>query len=100
VKSEADIERECITYLEAYGCAIVKTHDAKHRPVLPGTWDAVGSLPDGRFFAIEFKRPGEKLSVEQVDWEYRLPRAALRLIASSLEHVMAWYATVRKWEGK
>jgi len=99
-KSEAAIERECIAYLESYGCAIVKTHDAKHRPVRPGTWDAVGTLPDGRFVAIEFKRPGEELSPEQIQWEYRLPRAALRLIARSLEQVEAWYATVRKWEAK
>ena len=32
----------------------------------PGISDIIGILPDGRFFAIEIKRPGGKLSSHQV----------------------------------
>ena len=93
---ETDIERACIDYLTRMGCTCTQTHAGKHHPVKRGTWDVVGCLPDGRYFAMEFKRDKEKLSPDQVDWESDLTPKAMRLIARSLEQVMAWLAAVRE----
>lgn len=70
---EKDIQRACIEFLhlKKIFCwrnntgAFVGEYKGKTRFLrygYPGSADILGMLPDGRFLAIEVKRPGNKLS--------------------------------------
>ena len=55
-----------------------------------GISDIIGCLPDGRFLAIEVKRPGNKPSIEQADFLARVnAMGGLGLIAYSIDDVAA-----------
>lgn len=59
-----------------------------------GSPDLVGMLrPDGRFFAVEVKLPGEKPTPEQLAW-HRAARAsgALVIVAHSVDEALAGLA--------
>lgn len=67
---EADVLRDCLTWLALHGVfafrvnsgAFAGVHKGKRRFVRfnsePGLSDVLGILPDGRFLAVEVKRPG------------------------------------------
>jgi hypothetical protein len=75
---EADILRDCLTWLKLHGVfcwrqnqgAISGVHNGKKRFLrfssMNGVSDILGILPpSGRFLAIECKRPGNKPTAEQ-----------------------------------
>lgn len=58
---------------------------------LPGASDVFGILPDGRFLAIETKRPSESPTPEQWRFLLEIQRSGgVAFWASDFDHVMHW----------
>lgn len=56
---------------------------------MPGIADILGVLPGGRFLAIEVKRPGSRLTVDQDAFLGKINASGgLAFMASSLEEVI------------
>ena len=84
---EATIENDILQYLNYMGGCFWRTHDSKHRPCTIGVPDIVG-VRDGRFVAVEVKRPGCKATVAQDAFMVRLKGCgALAIIATSVADV-------------
>lgn len=61
----------------------------KYRP--KGLADVCGMFKGGRFFAIEFKKPGGKVTKEQAEFLQKVKDAGgLSLLAFSVEMVVEW----------
>lgn len=57
---------------------------------LPGSSDILGCLPDGRFLAIEVKRPGNKPTIEQQEFLDNIAsRGGVAFVATSIDDVIA-----------
>lgn len=76
IPKETDIVKACLQYLNLVGVfawrsntgAVSGTYKGKDRFIRfgpKGQSDIIGILPDGRFLAVEVKRPGGKLTFEQ-----------------------------------
>lgn len=64
----------------------------KNKKLLKGVPDILGILPDGRFLGIEVKRPGGKVSPEQLDFiEKANGLGGVCFVAFSLEDVIGDY---------
>lgn len=60
-----------------------------HRMAPPGTADIIGILPDGRFIAIEVKRPGGVVSDKQKEFLEKITsRGGVGFVAYSLDDVI------------
>lgn len=81
ISTEAEIQRNCMKFLANHGIQVWRSNSrvfmvpgkgGRERPMRAGlgrgSADLIGILPDGRFLAVECKRPGEKPSLEQGDW--------------------------------
>lgn len=100
---EKDIQKKILQWLQFNGifCWSNKTQgtfDPKRKVFrtstqLKGVPDILGVLPDGRFLGIEVKRPGGKVSDEQVDFMVRANlRGAFAFVAYSLEDAIEKFA--------
>ena len=64
--TEKKIQRDIISFLRKHSFSVdILTISSYGRK---GMADIVGCAPDGRFIAIEVKRPGGKLTVMQENW--------------------------------
>lgn len=84
--------------LEALGGLWIPTHGPDSRPIVPGLPDILG-FRGGLVFAVECKRPGEKLGLAQVEMRGRLqeqgivtiraesPEEAVRAVTETLGYV-------------
>lgn len=70
---EADIQRVCLDWLRLFGAVVIRVNSGGFKVgdrfvranSEPGCSDALVCLPGGLFCAIEFKRPGGKLTEKQ-----------------------------------
>jgi len=60
LRSERAIQADIVKHLRASGAWVFKVHGGPMQ--LKGVPDLVGCLPDGKMFALEVKRPGERLT--------------------------------------
>lgn len=60
---ETLIRKKIVAYLRSIGALVVKYHGSPYSQA--GVSDLIGSLPGGRAFFIEVKRPGNKASALQ-----------------------------------
>lgn len=66
--TEAELEKECVKLVEAAGGEALKLRiDGQN-----GFPDRTVLMPYGRWFMVEFKRPGGVLSAKQRHWCQRL----------------------------
>lgn len=96
---ESDIQRAILDFLQAkkilaWRCnmgAVLVSRDSKIRfskNPNKGIPDIGGVLQGGRYFAIEVKRPGGRLSPEQKGWIERLSaQGVICIVATSVEDV-------------
>ncbi len=79
VPLEKEVQKSGIALLRALGWTVfrrnvgfsVATHKGKKRAIRygdPGQSDTWGTLPDGRHFELEFKRPGKRPTLDQARW--------------------------------
>ncbi len=84
---ESSIENDILDYLNYMGGMFWRTHTGKNPPCTPGVPDIVG-VRDGRFIAVEVKRPGEKTTAKQDAFLVRLRGCkAKAFVATSLAEV-------------
>jgi hypothetical protein len=100
---EREIQTQCLEYLRAAGVFAWRNNTGA-RPVgegrgrrylrfgTPGSSDVIGVLPDGRFLAVEVKRPGGgKVSLAQEDFLGRVTRAGgVALVVRSVDDLRAY----------
>jgi hypothetical protein len=98
-ESERDIKRAIRDYLELKRCVVVPVRNVgimkasgQYIP-LPagdrGMSDMIVCLPDGKFAAIEVKRPGNKPTAEQLEFLEAVRRAnGIGIVAYSIDDVM------------
>lgn len=100
---EADIQRQCLDWLRLWGALPVRVNsgsrpwtDAKGRRRFfsmnsePGCSDVLCLLPDGRWAAIEFKRPGGTPRPEQESFLAAVrQRRGIGLVVTSLDELRA-----------
>lgn len=98
---EKDIQRHCLDWLRLWGALPVRVNsgarpwtDGKDRRRFfafnsePGCSDVLCLLPDGRYAAIEFKRPGGRLRAEQESFLAAVGRrGGLALVVTSLDEL-------------
>lgn len=73
---ERDIQKAILTYLKLAGVVAIRTNSGATKigdrfirfNSAPGCTDIIACLPDGRFAAIEVKRPGNKPTPEQISF--------------------------------
>jgi len=74
-RKEQEIKREIIKYLKAKGCLVIPYRNVgiwkkKDKSYIPGPYkgisDILGITREGRFFALEVKRPGNKPTKHQI----------------------------------
>lgn len=101
-RREADVLRDCLTWLALHGVfafrvnsgAFSGVHKGKRRFVRfnsePGLSDVLGILPDGRFLAVECKRPGGPgPTPEQLSFLGRVEQlGGLAVVAYSVEDLV------------
>jgi len=88
----ADIQKQIMEYLSRSGYLAWKNHNIgiKGRTIgyLKGLPD-IFALKNGRFFVIEVKGKGDKLSIEQENWIAKMTYyGAVAIVAKSLEDVI------------
>jgi len=95
---EADVLRQVLDYLALVGIFSWRTNNtgiydpSKKRfrsfSGLRGVSDVLGILNDGRLLAVECKRPGGKLTVEQEVFQQQVrDRGGVAFVATSLEEL-------------
>lgn len=104
-KNETKIQKTIVDALTAAGIyclrinsGVVQTKRGFCHLAPKGTPDVIGSLPasaGAKFFALEVKQPGEKLSPEQLAWRDMAERngilhATVTSAAEALQVVNAW----------
>ncbi len=95
---EKDIQASILDYLHAKRIFCWKEHSSgiminggeRYMPIgLKGKSDILGILPDGRFLAIEVKRPSGRLSPDQVEFIANINNhGGLAFMAMSIDDVM------------
>ena len=81
---EASIENDILEYLNYMGGMFWRSHTGKNLPCVPGVPDIIG-VKNGKFVAVEVKRPGQKPTVQQVAFMARLKACGARVfIATSV----------------
>lgn len=97
-RREADIKRAIEYYLKARGCLVIPFRTTGIRTVTKG-WiparskgiaDLLGLTREGKFFAIECKRPGNKPTQEQERFLESVRSCGCKaFVATSIDDVMA-----------
>lgn len=98
--TEQDIQKTIIDYLKIKHYVVFKHHSTgstirEGKPIYfkhgdKGISDIIGCSPQGRFIAIEVKKPEGKVSEEQLDFIERVNRiGGTAFVAYSLDDVMA-----------
>jgi len=102
---ESEIQRQILNYLGKAGIlhwrvclgAVAGSGFRRSNP-MKGHPDIAGVLKGGRYFAIEVKRPGKKVTwyPEQLEWRDRLSEAGvLYIAATSVDDVAKAFFEVR-----
>lgn len=76
IRSEQDIKRAIVQYLKARGCLVIPYRsvgimkkDGSYIPMhRTGISDLLGLTREGKFFAIEVKRPGGRATFDQLQF--------------------------------
>lgn len=93
---ESEIQKACLDYLRLLNIPRrkintvgIKKADGSWIPSQSrGTADIIGVLRSGRFLAVEVKRPGGKLSKEQVEFLEEFDRGgAVCMVVTSVEEL-------------
>ena len=92
---EKDITRKIVKYLNSLeNCFVWKNHGDRFS--IPGVPDVIGSY-NGSFLGVEVKQPGKKPTQVQLLFHKQLRGAgALVYVATSLEEVKEWIASLKK----
>ena len=97
--TESEIKKQILEYLtvtnifawrQNCGAFIQEENGTKRfiRCGIPGCSDIIGCLPDGRFLAVECKRPGGKLTMAQKAFLAEIAKnGGVAIVASSVEDV-------------
>lgn len=102
---ETDIQLECIKYLASIGWVVIRVNSAQFgkfgvykcskwrsnvigdKEIYTGTPDIIACDPEGRFYGIEFKRPGKD------------PSPAQLLFKKALKSTKGHYLVIRSLNG-
>ena len=100
--TERDVQAACLAWLALWGAVPVRVNssatvvgEGAARRYLrsnnaPGCSDALCCAPDGRFLAVEFKRPGGRPTVKQEAFLARVRRSnGLALVVTSVADLHA-----------
>lgn len=101
VPLEREIQASILEYLHVKkifcwrnnsGVNFLQNGQGKFRAIrigLPGSSDILGVMPDGRFLAIEVKRPGKKPTPEQEAFLHEIAsRGGVAFVACSIDEVI------------
>lgn len=98
-KEETEIQTQILNFLESIGYIVMKYNNGAHKvkggirgrrsKKSIGVSDILACSPSGIFCAIEVKKPGGKLSLEQIDFLGNVKkRNGVAIAAFSLEDVI------------
>jgi hypothetical protein len=88
---------KAVAWFARMNSGALKVDDRYVRLGFNGCSDIVGQLRDGRFLAIEVKRPGGELSQDQVEFLGKVDRyRGVAFVAFSLEDVQTRFAVLAK----
>jgi hypothetical protein len=87
VVTEAQVQRQIIDGLEAYGAEVLLTHGPRNKPVVRGIADLIAVLP-GRVLFVECKGEGGKASEDQLAFLARMrEKGHVAIVAHGWEDV-------------
>jgi hypothetical protein len=83
-----ELLQQAAQYLELFGWLIIPTHDAWHRPLIPGITDLI-AMRRGMNLLLEAKIGRDKLRPAQIDFANRAIRCGLEVhVVRSLDEVI------------
>ena len=93
--TEQEIQKQIIDYLKIKGCLVFKHNNFGkvrghfyHNTI--GVSDIIGLNKNGKFIAVEVKKPGGKPSKEQIEFlEDVKNKNGIAILAESLDDIMA-----------
>lgn len=95
---ERNIQKVCLDWLKLFGAVPIRVNSAAvkigdrffNANDQPGCSDCIVCMPDGVFCAIEFKKPGKKLTAKQKAFQDKIAKATgMVLVIHSLEELKA-----------